>query len=450
MTFNHQADLSVAKQYPKGQPVSNRPGDQARLWLDTSSDSERMSRCKKTLMISVLPFPAAVRNDMSMKYGDHQFFWVPMLNDLNIDRFPDLLEYTDMLKDIVKQQHVTGVVSRLDLETLVHAALSEEFPHISGPTVESCFLALHKFYSRTVLDPNPIPCEALDLDSPTLEEDANLPYRGWDYIKGALTGAKFNPYNPSIHLLRNFVVRYLDTKKYPLALRQVIVLEKYVDVKMKVTVDGYVHKGKVNHLLTTESVYFPSRWDNAAGCYHPCRATAQVKDDIVKTFVKVVEGMTALGFDNQVLHGEFFVKSSGAPSLIEINVGRLGLSHLQVCLRQGDPVRLQLQLVSGEGVDLLRVGECPVFLGYIVPRSSGPATDYIDFDKVDEISREQGVHVVMKVDKDDQITMLGQGGGLGDYVARVVIRGLSYEESVEKFKRFSKQILKKQEWYAWL
>ncbi|XP_078608310.1 uncharacterized protein LOC144880154 isoform X2 [Branchiostoma floridae x Branchiostoma japonicum] len=439
-----------------------------------------MSRCKKTLMISVLPFPAAVRNDMSMKYGDHQFIWVPMLNDLNIDRFPDLLEYTDMLKDIVRQEHVTGVVSRLDLETLVHAALSEEFPHISGPTVESCFLALHKFYSRTVLDPNPIPCEALDLDSPTLEEDANLalqrvglpaflkPGLGTGSeaiykisrktellpaildIKGALTGAKFNPYNPSIHLLRNFVVRYLDTKKYPLALRQVIVLEKYVDVKMKVTVDGYVHKGKVNHLLTTESVYFPSRWDNAAGYYHPCRATAQVKDDIVKTFVKVVEGMTALGFDNQVLHGEFFVKSSGAPSLIEISVGRLGLSHLQVCLSQGDPVRLQLQLVSGEGVDLLRVGECPVFLGYIVPRSSGPATDYIDFDKVDEISREQGVHVVLKVDKDDQITMLGQGGGLGDYVARVVIQGLSYEKSVEKFKRFSKQILKKQEWYAWL
>ncbi|XP_066290157.1 uncharacterized protein [Branchiostoma lanceolatum] len=435
---------------------------------------------KKTLMISVLPFPAAVRNDMSVKYEDHHFIWVPMLNNVSADRFPDLLTYTDMLKDIATREHVTGVVSRLDLETLVHAALSEEFPHIFGPTVESCFLAIHKFYSRTVLDPNPIPCEALDLDSPTIEEDADLALQraglpaflkpglgtGSEAVckinkkeellptilrmKAALTEASFNPHNPSIHLLRNFVARYIDTKKYPLALRQVVVLEKYVDVKMKVTVDGYVNNGKINHLLTIESVYWPSRWDNVAGYYHPCRATTQVKTDIVKTFAEVVEKMTALGFDNQVLHGEFFLKCSGEPSLIEVNVGRMGLSHLHACLSQGDPVRLQLQLVSGEGVDPLRVGERPVFLGYIVPRSSGPARDYINFDKVDEISQEQGVRVVVKVGRNDHITMLGQGGGLGDYVARVVVEGLSYEDSMEKFKLFSERMLKKQEWYAWL
>ncbi|XP_078687877.1 uncharacterized protein LOC144919994 [Branchiostoma floridae x Branchiostoma belcheri] len=438
-----------------------------------------MSRLKKTLMISVLPFPDTVRHDMSVKYGDHEFLWVPMLHDVNTDKFPDLLEYTDMLKDIVKREQVTGVVSRLDLETLVHAALSEEFPHIPGPTAESCFLAIHKFYSRTILDPNPIPCEGLDLDSPTLEEDTYLALErvglpaflkpglgtGSEAVckiskkaellpavlkmKEILTEAIY-PYNPNIHKLRNFLARYLDTRKYPLAVRQVIVLEKYVNVKTKVTVDGYVHDGKVEHLLTTESVYWPSRWDNAVGHYHPCRATTQVKDDIVKAFVEVVERMVASGFDNQVLHGEFFVKSSGEVSLIEVNVGRLGLSHLHACLSQGDPFRLQLQLVSGEDVVPLQVSERPVFLGYIVPFSSGPAKDYIDFDQVDEISREQGVQVIAKVGKKDRITMLGQGGGLGDYVARVVIEGLSYEDSMEKFQLCSKRILKKRGWYAWL
>ncbi|CAH1266680.1 Hypp3506 [Branchiostoma lanceolatum] len=92
----------------------------------------------------------------------------------NIRGKETLKDYVERAKQIVKNENVNIVLPTGDLCTFVHAAIARDFPHIPGPSVESCYLAFHKAYTRQYLDPseNPTPYDVLDLDSPTLSEDA--------------------------------------------------------------------------------------------------------------------------------------------------------------------------------------------------------------------------------------------------------------------------------------
>ncbi|XP_066263211.1 uncharacterized protein [Branchiostoma lanceolatum] len=85
----------------------------------------------------------------------------------------NLMDYVQRLKKVVKENNVNVVLPTTDLSTFVHAALARDFPHIPGPSVESCYLAFHKPYTRQYLDlaETTTPYDALDLDSPTLFQD---------------------------------------------------------------------------------------------------------------------------------------------------------------------------------------------------------------------------------------------------------------------------------------
>ncbi len=67
------------------------------------------------------------------------------------------LDQLEDCKEIVTKENVSVILVTQDLSDLIGAALAQEFSHLSYPSVESCFLAHHKYYARKHLDVDPIP-----------------------------------------------------------------------------------------------------------------------------------------------------------------------------------------------------------------------------------------------------------------------------------------------------
>src|SRR5262245_19175663 len=76
----------------------------------------------------------------------------------------DLLEYVDRCRAYIHKHHIDAIYYSRDVADLVAAALCEEFG-FPGPSVESVFLCIHKYYARRC-EPAPIRCEYLDLHDP--------------------------------------------------------------------------------------------------------------------------------------------------------------------------------------------------------------------------------------------------------------------------------------------
>ena len=84
--------------------------------------------------------------------------------------FASLQECLEDAERIVASEKITAVLSRSDAyaDALVCAALTQKFPDLlRGPSVEAIFLANNKYYTRCVLDPDPIPFARIDLSLPS-------------------------------------------------------------------------------------------------------------------------------------------------------------------------------------------------------------------------------------------------------------------------------------------
>ena len=82
----------------------------------------------------------------------------------------DLLDYLAQCQEYIRTHPIDAIFYSRDVADIVAAALCEEFG-FPGPSVESVFLCLHKYYSRRC-EPSPIRCDYIDLygDNPRVSE----------------------------------------------------------------------------------------------------------------------------------------------------------------------------------------------------------------------------------------------------------------------------------------
>lgn len=120
-----------------------------------------------------------------------------------------------------------------------------------GPSFESLYLTIDKFYSRELLDPNPIPYQHINLtDVPTTQQlenfinEVGLPailkptcgtgsllvqrVDSLQDLREAIKHAE-KEYGSLIGNYAPLIAKHLDVKKFPLALTSGMILEKYVD-----------------------------------------------------------------------------------------------------------------------------------------------------------------------------------------------------------------------------
>jgi len=161
----------------------------------------------------------------------------------------DILDYLERCRQYIRTHHIDAIYYSRDVADIVAAALCEEFG-FPGPSVESVFLCLHKYYSRRN-EPAPIRCQAIDLDDdhpPVTEYPCylkppwlNLGILGFrldcpDDLRRALTVAR-REYHSWSPLYYPFFRQYVDLQKYPLAVRDIMLVEECIDGK-QVTVEG--------------------------------------------------------------------------------------------------------------------------------------------------------------------------------------------------------------------
>ena len=64
----------------------------------------------------------------------------------------DLKKFLSECSQYIKQHDIQVVLATRDIPSLLQAQLSQEFAHLRGPSIESSFLCLHKYYTHQKID----------------------------------------------------------------------------------------------------------------------------------------------------------------------------------------------------------------------------------------------------------------------------------------------------------
>ncbi|XP_066264333.1 uncharacterized protein [Branchiostoma lanceolatum] len=300
----------------------------------------------------------------------------------NIEEKETLLDYVQRVKKLVACHNINIILPTIDLSTFVHAAIARDFPHIPGPSVESCYLAFHKAYTRQYLDPteSPTPYDVVDLDSPTMLEDAEralekvgLPafvkpasafgsvgvakVENYEDMKRALQNLRTmraeHPHykaSPSAALFKDYFKQYLDVEKYPLALRDVVIVEPYLDAVAFYSVDGCVVDKEIVPWTITDEL----RFDHQEAKFMTVISPTSEPEDLQKRIWDVYEGvmtrMVQFGFNNGFTNIDVFRMKDGQLRLCEVNAG--GSKQLQGCYTESYKNANQdyVYLTAGRGV----------------------------------------------------------------------------------------------------
>lgn len=186
----------------------------------------------------------------------------------------DLLGCLEKAIEYVHQHNIDAVIFCSDYSSLMAAALCQE-TGLPGPSFESKFLCMHKYYSRKA-EPSRLWYGCVSVD-----KNQNVDINSWVkypcYVKPtSLTGGliQFKAYNeselqqalathcrclgPQFDSLSPLVKSYLDENKYPLATSKVSVVEELVEGASQHFLDGWVDNKGNYHMWASFDLLFYS------------------------------------------------------------------------------------------------------------------------------------------------------------------------------------------------
>ena len=240
----------------------------------------------------------------------------------------DLLAYTDRCREYVKAHHIDAVFYSRDVADIVAAVLCEEFG-FPGPSVESVFLCLHKYYGRQY-ESNPVRCDPIDLIDIADEHPAITRYPCYlkpPWLNLGILGFKLDSaddFHRALAIARReypawsplyfpFFERYIDCEKFPLATRDIMLVEDFVDGP-QVTVEGWVANTQPALWAITDTNTYPGTRiiDNFS---LPSRHPAHMQELLAR---QAMEAVGNIGLDNGFFNIEFWCHDN-AVTLTEVN-----------------------------------------------------------------------------------------------------------------------------------
>ena len=391
-------------------------------------------------------------------------------------RFASLQECLEDAEEMMKRKDAHAVLAHTDLDALVYAALSQKSPRLlRGPSVESVFLANHKYYSRRFLDPDPIPFTFLDLsDSANLEQlceeavsEVGLPAFFKPCSSTASIGAaSIRSTSELIRVARAYVnsseskkifvdstylnpfyTKHLDLGKYPLATKVGAILEKHMGKSSVgfVAMEGFVFQGNLSHWIMYDSLFWKTHPVCCRGYATPSILPEPTKAAAWKLFDKVVVNMVQYGFDNSFVVVGAFVLEDGGVRLLEVNPRRgAGISSLSKVVfdSSGSMVGAQLKLTENVEPVIPKPSGRHVLFGSITTFGCGKAKCLYDFSC-------NGVLPGLRPPLHHPDTILDQAGEAGHCLSWVVTSGESRSEILEKHAGVCRKVLLKPELCAW-
>ena len=362
----------------------------------------------------------------------------------------DLLAYVDQCREYVRTHHVDAVFYSRDVADIVAAALCEEFG-FRGPSVESVFLCLHKYYSR-LTESFPVRCAAIDL------HDANPEVPGYPcYIKPpwlnlGILGFKLESPDDLRHALRvarqeygawsplyfPFFRRYIDSQKYPLAARDIMLVEEFIDGP-QVTVEGWVsdHRPCI-WAITDTNTYSGSRViDNFS---LPSRHSPWTQALLSE---RAMEAIGNVGLNNGFFNIEFWCHRDGV-TLTEIN-GRAATCFYNLyrqCL--GSCIyEAGLALATGQQFVLPSTSTTAVVGGQFnfITFAEGRAEYLLDFARAQAIPQ-----LSLYVSPGDRVKQVSE---FGTVLAQIDLFGRSYAEIHTEADRLRRLLLIRPDCSPW-
>ena len=204
---------------------------------------------------------------------------------------------------------------------------------LPGPSIESQFLCIHKYYNRKT-EPSKLWCEALDLDNedewcgPHIKYPCFIkpPCLFWSVcqfivqneseLRSALTACK-RELTPWFQLLCPVFEKYVDATKYPLILKNIVVAEELVEGSIH-CIEGWADdRGELHVWLTTDNSYF-SKPEKTGDAYI---VPSQLPHVLQRDLESVVFGLLRnYGFKNTFFNVEFWCRENGKRiDIVEIN-----------------------------------------------------------------------------------------------------------------------------------
>ncbi|XP_035657758.1 uncharacterized protein LOC118403257 [Branchiostoma floridae] len=395
----------------------------------------------------------------------------------NIDDNETLLEYTERVKKVVTERDINIILPTSDLSTFVHAAITKDFPHIPGPSVESCFLAFHKAYTRQYLDPteNPPPYDVVDLNSPTMLEDAGRALKKVGlpaFVKPAAGSDTFgvrklksledlmlalqdlkamgdkNPNfipSPGAAFFRDYFKLYLDVEKYPLALRDVAIVEPYLDALANCTVDGCVVDKRVVHWPITDQIRFDDQDAKFAAAISPSSEPEDVQARMREVYDGVMDRMVRFGFNHGFTNIEVFKMKDGQLRLCEVNAR--GSKQLQTIYKASHSNVNQdyVYLTAGSGIRPVLPTETGRYgIAYPVRfRVLDRPGNLVHFDQIEKLKQDPDANIRLVAGPDDDVTSFA--GSAGNHFMYLHTYGDTREAMIRKMADVLQVIVKKPE-----
>ena len=242
----------------------------------------------------------------------------------------DILAYVEKCKDIIKELSIDVLFYSHDPASLVAGALHDE-TGLPGPSAESMFLSIHKYYSRQS-ENSPIQSGYIDLDKDNWKEKIT----GYPvYFKPTLLTRSLFQFKidseekaekaieilrkevpPSNKSLQPFFSKYIDLEKYPLATRNIVVSEEVILAK-QYCVDGWVDKDGKQHIWSVSDHYYHKADRPILDCYSmPSTLPQNVQDQLKSCAISAAQNHK---INNSFYNVEIWLRDDGSVKITEVN-----------------------------------------------------------------------------------------------------------------------------------
>ena len=361
----------------------------------------------------------------------------------------DPLAYLERARAAAREGPVDAVVSTHDLGDYLAALLAREL-NLPGPSPEAVFLGLHKYYGRRAERAagfDALRCEALDLSEPCPRASAYPCFLKAPFLKLGLLGYRLDG---PVDLARAWDVaqrelpawsrQYLplfsatvDLARYPLAGREVMLLEEYRDGP-QVTVEAWMKDGRF-HLwaITDTNVFAGSRAiDNFS---LPSRLPAAAQARLAEAAERLLR---TIGFDGGFANVELWW-IDGEPVPIEVNArAAASFSVLyERCLGVSHYAAIAEVAGGGEPTALPRPDGTVGGQFNLITFAEGRLGDLLDFEAARAIP---GISLDRSADE-----IVRPVSEFGVVLAQVELFGRSYEEIHAEATRIRRRLLKRPE-----
>jgi len=370
----------------------------------------------------------------------------------------DMVEYTERSSEYVDEEGIDGVLFSHDVANLVAGVLVDRHD-LPGPSLESVFLADHKYYSRKHQPAVPW-FDYIDLETgewgeydPQFPAYLKPPFLTMTLLQYWVDGPE--EYEEAMAVVdrelskyaapfKDFFREYIDTDEYPLATKEVMMVEEPLSDWTQHCVEGWVDPdGEVKIWAISDHNYYAGDEQAIDNYSTPSTLPGATQEELIDI---ATDAITQHGFEQSFWNVEIFrlpernviteVNGRTASVWEPLYQGAFDTSVYEGIMHLAADRPDQVEAVKPDWEPNPEY-ETMGAQFHAVTFGEGPAEEYVDFDYA---KRVDDTDIQLFVEPGDEIQ---QSSSSGFWVARFHLFGEDYDEMLARADEIRTGILKR-------